>query len=234
MPVLHASSRLGLGATVPGLSVPGAAGLPLLHERHCLGVPVLSSRRPSTASRLTAWSSGTQTFGSLTVPRTPTASLNIAHMPDTCSLNCALPWASIPWPSSPLLQTVVISLLLNHLLLLLWGHRSDVWCVSGLAYMWWRVRAAFIWRSGMGMAKGGAVMMREVARVGWIVTVKWGGCIVGGAWGPGAVWNWLPWLTRALVSSQLGVSWSCSKVGRVARVVWVIWWLETTRDPGQL
>ena len=211
----------------------------------------MPSRRPSAAPWLAAgWATRAQTFGSITVPRTPAASLSITHTmprtPNTCSLNSALSWASVPWPSSPLLQVVptisllqssaphflalpLPSLLLAHRFLLFRGHGSDVWCLmSGWAYMWWRVGAAFIWRSGMGLAYGGPVVVREVARVGWIVTVEGGRCIVGGAWRPGAMGHWLPGLACTLVPSQLGVSWSCPKVGRMTRVVWVTLQLEAT------
>ena len=208
----------------------------------------MPSRRPSAASRLAGRSTRARTIGSITVPRTPAASLAITHVPrtpNTCSLNCALSWASIPWPSASLLQPVPIaflqsfaphflaldlpSLLRTHPFLPFWSHRSDVWClISGWAYMWWRMGAAFIWRSGMRLADGRPVVMREVARVGWIVTVERWRCIVGGAWRPCAMWLWLSGLAWALVTSQLGVSWSCSKVGRVASVVWVTLQLEAT------
>ena len=238
---LRSGSRLRLGATVPGLALPmRTAHLPLLHQRHRLRLPILSPRSPTAAPRLACPSTRAQTFGVVAVMSCASA-LSVAHMSRTSArVPLTLSWASVPWSSVPLFKAALIApLKLGHTLTLALmahplRHRSNIRRLSGLQpYMWRWMGSPFVGRSWERLTLGRPVVVREVARIGWIVALdRWGG-VVRGSRRPSAVRHWFPrsLTTRTLVTSQLGVGWSRSKVSWVAMVVGIAGWLETTRDP---
>lgn len=238
---LRSGSRLRLGATVPGLALPmRTANLPLLHQRHRLRLPIVSPRRATAAPRLACPSTGAQTFGVVAVMSCASA-LSVAHMSRTSAgFPLTLSWASIPWSSVPLFKAALIApLKLGHTLTLaLMAHplrrRSHIRRLSGLQpYMWRWMGSPFVGRSWKRLTLGRRVVVREVARIGWIVAVDpWCG-VVRGSRRPSPVRHRFPrsLTTWTLVTSQLGVGWSRSQVGWVAVVVGIAGWLETTRDP---